>query len=43
MVFLQGLKKEDLPGGEGWFVERLQVATHNGTHLDAPFHPELPK
>lgn len=36
--FFPGLKKEDLPGGEGWAVEFLRVATHNGTHLDAPYH-----
>ncbi len=38
MEFFPGLTKEDLPGGEGWAVERLQIATHNGTHLDAPYH-----
>lgn len=38
MSFFPGLKKEDLPGGEGWAVERLTIATHNGTHLDAPYH-----
>ena len=27
-----------LPGDEGWAIERLQIATHNGTHLDAPYH-----
>ncbi len=38
MAFFPGLKREDLPGGEGWAVERLSIATHNGTHLDAPYH-----
>jgi kynurenine formamidase len=38
MMFFPGLKKEDLPGGEGWAIEMLQIATHNGTHLDAPYH-----
>lgn len=38
MSFFPGLKKEDLPGGEGWAVEMLRIATHNGTHLDAPYH-----
>nr|WP_323778961.1 cyclase family protein [Amylibacter sp.] len=38
MSFFPGLKKEDLPGGEGWAVETLTIATHNGTHLDAPYH-----
>ncbi|MFN3146425.1 MAG: cyclase family protein [Paracoccaceae bacterium] len=36
--FFPGLTKEDLPGGEGWAIEFLQVATHNGTHMDAPYH-----
>ncbi len=36
--FFPGLTQEDLPGGEGWAVEFLNVATHNGTHLDAPYH-----
>ena len=35
---LPGLKKEDLPDGEGWAVELVQLSTHNGTHLDAPYH-----
>lgn len=34
----EGLTPEDLPGGEAWAVERLEVWTHNGTHLDAPYH-----
>lgn len=33
-----GLKPEDLPDGEGWAVETVQLSTHNGTHLDAPWH-----
>jgi len=36
--FFPGLTKDDLPGGEGWAVEQLSVSTHNGTHLDAPYH-----
>ncbi len=38
MAFFPGLQKDDLPGGEGWAIERLRLATHNGTHLDAPYH-----
>ena len=36
--FFPGLRKEDLPDAEGWAVERVQLITHNGTHLDAPYH-----
>ena len=36
-VFL-GLKPEDLPDGELWAVEDVRLNTHNGTHLDAPYH-----
>ena len=33
-----GLAKQDLPDGEGWAIETVQLMTHNGTHLDAPYH-----
>lgn len=36
--FFPGLKVDQLPGGEGWAVEQLNISTHNGTHLDAPWH-----
>jgi ABC-type nitrate/sulfonate/bicarbonate transport system permease component len=36
--FFPGLQKNDLPDGEGWAVEKVQLSTHNGTHLDAPWH-----
>ncbi|MGK2240559.1 MAG: kynurenine formamidase [Rhodococcus sp. (in: high G+C Gram-positive bacteria)] len=38
VAFFPGLEPSDLPDGEGWAIERLQVTTHNGTHLDAPMH-----
>jgi len=37
-AFFPGLGKNDLPDGEGWAVERVELITHNGTHLDAPYH-----
>lgn len=36
--FFPGLQKEDLPDGEGWAIEQITLTTHNGTHLDAPYH-----
>lgn len=33
-----GLKPEDLPDGEAWSWERINLVTHNGTHMDAPYH-----
>ncbi len=36
--FFPGLAAEDLPDGRGWAVEKVTISTHNGTHLDAPWH-----
>jgi kynurenine formamidase len=36
--FFPGLTKEDLPEGQGWAIEWIKLMTHNGTHLDAPYH-----
>jgi len=33
-----GLTKDELPDGKGWAVEQIKLSTHNGTHLDAPWH-----
>ena len=38
LSFFPGLKAEDLPDGQGWAVEQVKISTHNGTHLDAPWH-----
>lgn len=36
--FFPGLKPEDLPDEEAWAIEKIELITHNGTHLDAPYH-----
>ncbi|MGY9000055.1 MAG: cyclase family protein [Rhodospirillales bacterium] len=36
--FFPGLTEEDLPEGQGWAIEWIKLMTHNGTHLDAPYH-----
>jgi kynurenine formamidase len=38
-----GLTADQLPDGQGWAVENVRISTHNGTHLDAPwhFHPTM--
>ena len=33
-----GLAPADLPEGLGWAVEEVTLSTHNGTHIDAPWH-----
>jgi len=43
--FFPGLKQSDLPDEAVWAVEQISLSTHNGTHLDAPyhFHPTMNK
>jgi len=38
-TFFPGVGAEQFPGGEGFAaVESVTMSTHNGTHLDAPWH-----
>ena len=36
--FFPGLDPAELPDEEAWAIERVELITHNGTHLDAPYH-----
>lgn len=36
--FFPGLEAKDLPDEEAWALEQVELSTHNGTHLDAPYH-----
>jgi kynurenine formamidase len=35
---MTGISAQHLPDGAGWATEKCRVTTHNGTHLDAPWH-----
>ena len=36
--FFAGATEKDLPEGNGWAIDFVQLCTHCGTHLDAPWH-----
>jgi kynurenine formamidase len=38
VAFFPGLRADQMPGGEGWALEKVHLSTHNGTHVDAPYH-----
>lgn len=38
MCTLFGCTRDDLPDGEGWGDETIQLSSHLGTHVDAPLH-----
>ena len=38
LSYFPGATAADLPDGEAWAVEQIDLSTHNGTHLDAPYH-----
>ena len=33
-----GMRPDQLPEGQGWAFEQVRLTTHNGTHIDAPWH-----
>ena len=35
---MTGISTQHLPDGAGWAAEKCRITTHNGTHLDAPWH-----
>lgn len=37
-AFFPGMTPDQLPDGEGWAIEQCTISTHNGTHVDAPYH-----
>jgi hypothetical protein len=38
VAFFPGITVDQLPDAEGWAMEWVRLSTHNGTHLDAPWH-----
>lgn len=36
--FFPHLESDQLPDGLGWATEQINLNTHSGTHLDAPYH-----
>ena len=38
LKMLPGVKAEDFPEGQAAAAEWVHLSTHNGTHLDAPWH-----
>ncbi|QAR29676.1 cyclase family protein (plasmid) [Paracoccus denitrificans] len=38
VAFFPGMTVDQLPGSEGWALEKVRLTTHNGTHVDAPYH-----
>ena len=38
VAFFPGITEDQLPDSEGWAIEWVRLSTHNGTHVDAPWH-----
>jgi kynurenine formamidase len=36
--YFPGLEPHHMPDNEGWASETVTLSTHNGTHMDAPYH-----
>jgi kynurenine formamidase len=36
--FFPGIARNELPDGLGWAAEHINLTTHAGTHMDAPYH-----
>jgi len=36
--FFPGLRADEMPDGSAWAHEKVALTTHNGTHVDAPWH-----
>lgn len=36
--YFPGLRRDELPESAGWALEQAEITTHNGTHMDAPYH-----
>lgn len=36
--FFGTAQSKDLPDGLAWAIEKIELTTHTGTHLDAPYH-----
>ena len=36
-AYFPGATIDDLPNRQGWAIDFVQMCTHSGTHLDAPW------
>ena len=36
--FFPDITTDQLPDGAAWAIEKITLTTHNGTHMDAPYH-----
>lgn len=38
LTFFPNISKDDLPNKKGWAIDFVNLCTHSGTHMDAPWH-----